>query len=193
MSFKNASGALAEALFVSLLRIVRSTDCGFRRGLPAGLFYRIAYDSLILISQKRRFFIETLGGPFMEVIDTKNVVTQWIRGYLSAAYARGISDLLVNSRFPGTEIQSALRQLLASSEVEALTPVGARCKAGEGFPPGTFFRMVRETDTAYRWQTHVFESVLSDRDWSRYSFVTRGEGRRRYEGSWFDARLPASA
>ena len=128
----------------------------------------------------------------MQIENAKTAVVQWVKAYLSSAYARGVEDLLTCTPFSAQEIQAALQQLIAESEVEALEPVGVTrsTSAPSAFHPATHFRVIRETDTAYRWQLQVAEKMVPANDWLKNRFIAKISDKFYESGAWLGVKLP---
>ena len=131
----------------------------------------------------------------MKLHEKTDEVVRWVKAYLSTAHARGVKDMLTCAPYLPQEIQRALQQLMASSEIEALVPVGVACHPSSQclLHPDTHFRLVRETDTAYRWQVRIAEKVEAASDWSRNCFVTKINERYSDDFPWLGVKWPASA
>lgn len=131
----------------------------------------------------------------MKVKEQLQEAARWIKDYLSEAHARGIDDLLAYTPYSPHDIQAALQQLIAFSEVEALVPVGAtRSNASRhAFHDATHFRLIRETDTAYRWQVHVTESAAPSFVRSQNAALTQNAAIYYNASNWLSVKLPVSA
>ena len=131
----------------------------------------------------------------MELYEKKPAAMGWVKSRLSGVHACGIEDLLACRQYAHDEIMMALRELISASEVEVLEPVGASGNdvSRRTYHPATHFRLIRETDAAYRWQVDVEERVERSTAWSTHSYIASLDDRDSRDSDWLRMKVPVSA
>jgi len=94
----------------------------------------------------------------------QNTVHLWIKNYLAGRHARALDEMLADPPFGRHQVLTALQHLLANREIEVLEPVAVKGGSSADVPyhPDAHFRLVRESDTAYRWQERAVEEYHPD-------------------------------